>query len=79
VRAFRLAGARQVLMSLWPVPDESAALWNDAFYAELAGAGVGLDEAARRASLSRLRALRRAGLPTPPANWACFTVAGPDR
>jgi CHAT domain-containing protein/tetratricopeptide (TPR) repeat protein len=78
VRAFRIAGARQVVMSLWPVPDEDAARWNDAFYGGLLGRSLTVTEAARAASLRLLRARRAAHQSTPPYTWACFAVSGKD-
>lgn len=75
-RAFRLAGVQQVVISLWPVADETAAHWNDAFYRAALGRGLSTDEAARTASLQLLQARRLAGLATPPASWGCFVVSG---
>jgi CHAT domain-containing protein len=76
VRAFRIAGARQVVMSLWPVADEDAARWNDAFYEGLLQRSLTVTEAARAASLRLLAARRAAHQSTPPYSWACFAVSG---
>jgi CHAT domain-containing protein/tetratricopeptide (TPR) repeat protein len=79
VRAFRIAGARQVVMSLWPVADDDAAEWNDAFYGGLLDRSLSVTEASREASLRLLRARRAVHGSTRPATWACFAVSGIDR
>jgi tetratricopeptide (TPR) repeat protein len=79
VRAFRIAGARQVVMSLWPVADEDAAEWNDIFYSGLLERSLSVTEASREASLRMLRTRRHARESTRPATWACFAVSGMDR
>ncbi len=75
-RAFRLAGARTVLTSLWPVDDAATAEWTQALYA--ARIGEGLDTAASiAAAQGRVIAARRArGDSTHPYNWAAFTATG---
>ena len=74
-RAFELAGARTVLMSLWSVSDKETRDWMMAFYrARIAGASVA--DAVRRASLSALGALREAKRPEHPYLWAGFVAAG---
>lgn len=74
-RAFEIAGARTVVMSLWPVPDEAAREWMIEFYRAHA-TGLGVLEAARRTKLARLHALREDGRPTHPYAWAGFVTAG---
>jgi len=75
-RAFRLAGARTVLTSLWPVDDAATAEWTQALYA--ARIGEGLDTAASMAAAQRsvLAARRARGDSTHPYYWAAFTATG---
>jgi CHAT domain-containing protein len=77
-RAFRVAGARSVIMSLWAVKDEDAREWMNAFYRHRA-AGKPTAEAARDSHRDRLAALRRAGLDTHPSSWAAFVAADDGR
>jgi hypothetical protein len=70
-RAFRSAGARNVLMSLWKVEDRSTVEIMDAFYAHLA-TGQGKAEALSNAK----RDFRRAHPHAPPALWAAFVLLG---
>jgi CHAT domain-containing protein len=51
--AFRYAGCRSIVMSLWPAEDESTAFIVERFYAHLAG-GLPKDEALRLARLDYL-------------------------
>jgi tetratricopeptide (TPR) repeat protein len=69
-RAFMAAGSSRVLVSLWPVPDDTTAALMVEFYR---AQQQGLDYAA---------ALRQAMLTTrqrhpDPSNWAAFTLIGP--
>lgn len=77
-RAFRAAGARAVIMSLWPVSDHAAVDWMRGLYAaraqERSTAG-----AARSASLGVLHARRAAGQSTHPYFWAPFVAEGNGR
>ena len=75
-RAFRLAGARTVLTSLWPVDDAATAEWTRALYA--ARIERGLDTAASLADAQRsvLAARRARGDSTHPYYWAAFTASG---
>ncbi len=75
-RAFQLAGVRTVLMSLWPVEDDAAREWMVALYRARWAEGLGTAAAVRAACLERLAALRSAGAPTSPADWAGFVAAG---
>lgn len=74
-RAFDVAGAATVVMSLWPVPDDAARAWMGEFYAAIRS-GAGAPDAARAASLARLRALRAAGTAPYPELWAGFIAVG---
>jgi CHAT domain-containing protein len=74
-RAFAVAGARTVIMSLWPVRDEDARAWMARLYEERAN-GATTAQAIRAADLARLAALRRQGPDTHPVRWAAFVAAG---
>ena len=74
-RTFAIAGARTLVLSLWPVADHEARLWMGALYrARLAGRPAA--EAVRRASLLILQTHRDAGVTTHPFFWAGFVGAG---
>jgi len=75
-RAFQVAGARTLIMSLWPVEDESARQWMRALYEARLVSGLGTAEAVREASLTVLRKRRERGLSTHPFYWAGFVAAG---
>jgi len=74
-RAFDVAGAATVVMSLWPVPDDAARDWMGEFYAAIRKGG-GAPEAARTVSLARLGALRDSGRTTCPELWTGFIAVG---
>jgi CHAT domain-containing protein len=75
-RAFRLAGARTVIMSLWPVDDSATAQWTEALY--VARLARGLDTAAAMQAAQRdvLAARRQRGESVHPYYWAAFVAAG---
>lgn len=75
-RAFRVAGARTLVMSLWPVADQSAARFVPALYRERLERGQQAPEAVAAASRAVLRARRAAGLSPHPFYWAAFISAG---
>lgn len=75
-RAFALAGARTVIMSLWRVDDESTHLWMRHLYEEHFDHGVDTAKAVRLASLKVLEARRRDELSTNPVYWASFVASG---
>ncbi|MEM7077241.1 MAG: CHAT domain-containing tetratricopeptide repeat protein [Pseudomonadota bacterium] len=68
-RAFLLAGADQVVASLWPVPDRAASVLMDIFYEHYA-AGATAPEALSAAQ----NALARSGQWRNPRNWAGFVI-----
>jgi hypothetical protein len=74
-RAFAIAGARTVIMSLWEVEDDAARLWMRRLYAGRA-AGRSTAEAVREASLEGLTQRRRRGRTTHPFYWGAFVAAG---
>lgn len=75
-RAFRVAGARTVVMSLWPVRDEDARRWMRALYEARGSRELGTDRAVREASRSVLRRARTEGRSTHPFHWAAFVASG---
>lgn len=75
-RAFQLAGARHLVMSLWSVDDTSARAWMQAYYAARLESGQPPAEAARTAARTRLSALRHSGAPQHPGSWAGFLATG---
>jgi len=75
-RAFHVAGADIVIMSLWPVEDEAARAWVQALYESHLVDGRSAAEAVRAASITLLEARRAKGLPTHPGTWAAFVASG---
>jgi hypothetical protein len=74
-RAFRLAGAQAVVMSLWPVDDAASVPWMTRFYAEL-GQGHGLAASSAMATRAALQQRRERGESTHPYYWAPYIVSG---
>ena len=75
-RVFTLAGARTVIMSLWPVDDESSSSWMKALYRGRWRDGLSTAAAMRQASLDVLSRRRAAGRSVHPYYWAGFVAAG---
>ena len=75
-RAFQVAGARTLVVSLWPVDDAAAREWMRDLYREHFVNGFGTAEAVRRASLQVLAERRRKKQSTHPFYWAGFVAAG---
>ena len=75
-RAFQVAGARTVIMSLWPVDDDDTRRWMTAVYDRRFARNADTMEAVREASLELLRRRRKAGLSTHPFYWGGFIAAG---
>jgi CHAT domain-containing protein len=75
-RAFQVAGADTLIMSLWSVEDESARRWMKALYEGRLTKGMDTAEAVRNASLTVLNDRREQGLSDHPAHWAGFVAAG---
>jgi CHAT domain-containing protein/tetratricopeptide (TPR) repeat protein len=75
-RAFQLAGAKTVIMSLWRVEDETARQWMGTLYREHFLNGKDTGESARAASLQILRQRRAKHESTHPFYWGAFIAAG---
>jgi CHAT domain-containing protein len=75
-RAFRVAGARTVLLSLWPVEDDAARRWIRELYQARLGRGRSTDRAVAEASLYCLRRLRERRQYPHPYLWTSFVAAG---
>ncbi len=74
-RAFQVAGARTLIMSLWSVADESTRDWMTALYEARFERGLGSAEAVREATLTMLRGARGRGC-AHPFTWGAFVAAG---
>jgi CHAT domain-containing protein len=75
-RAFQIAGARSVIMSLWSVDDLSTRAWMRALYEGRFDRDLPTADAVHEASLALLRDRRSKGLSTHPFYWAAFVAAG---
>ena len=75
-RAFQIAGARTVIVSLWPVDDETTRLWMDAVYRARFVENASTATAIRSATVKALAARRARGQSTHPAYWGAFVAAG---
>jgi CHAT domain-containing protein/tetratricopeptide (TPR) repeat protein len=75
-RAFQVAGARTVIMSLWSVEDRSAMEWMRALYEARLRRGLNTADAVREASLTVLRQRRARGQSVHPFFWAGFVASG---
>lgn len=78
-RAFRRAGVRSVVLSLWSVDDAATADWMDALYRARFGEGRSTAVAFRTAHRAVLAARRAAGRSTHPFHWAGFVASGDPR
>ena len=75
-RAFQVAGAKTVIMSLWPVEDEYARAWMRRLYSEHFLKGKNTAESVRAASLGLLKSRRTKHQSTNPFYWGTFIAAG---
>ncbi len=75
-RAFRVAGAKTVISSLWSVKDESTAELMQAFYKNLFLKGMGRYEALRAAQLAMLASNRMEHGEPLPSTWGAFVLSG---
>jgi CHAT domain-containing protein len=78
-RAFQIAGARTLIMSLWKVEDASARAWMTELYGARLVEGMSTAAAVRAASLALLRRERRLGQEIRPAAWGAFVATGDRR
>ncbi len=74
-RAFELAGAGTLVMSLWSMEDQATRDWMKYLY-ESRLDGAAWPEAVRHASLSLIADRRRARLSDDPFYWGAFVAAG---
>ena len=75
-RAFQVAGARAVIMSLWSVEDQVTRRWMEALYRARFGEHLDTPNAVRAATLNLIRQRRSSGLSTNPVYWAGFVASG---
>jgi CHAT domain-containing protein len=75
-RAFQVAGARTVIMSLWPVEDQTTGEWMRILYQGRLTKRLSTADAVRQASLAVLRQRRARGLSAHPFHWAAFVATG---
>jgi CHAT domain-containing protein len=75
-RAFQIAGARTVIMSLWSVEDRSTRLWMRALYEGRFQQRLSTAEATLAASRRVLQDRRARGQSTHPFYWGAFVAAG---
>lgn len=75
-RAFRIAGAQTVIMSLWQVEDDVALRWTTALYDARFSTSLDAAAAVRQASLRELLRRRARDQSTHPFFWASFVATG---
>lgn len=75
-RAFQIAGAGSVIMSLWPVRDDLTRSWMQALYRARLMDGRSTAAAVRDAGRSLLESRRERGASTHPFYWAGFVASG---
>lgn len=75
-RAFRIAGAGTVIVSLWPVDDDATAAWSEALYRARLADGADTPEAMRAAQRHVIATRRAAGQSVHPFYWAGFVALG---
>jgi CHAT domain-containing protein/tetratricopeptide (TPR) repeat protein len=74
-RAFQTAGARTLIMSLWPADDQATRQWMKDLYRGRQ-AGLSTAEAVRGAQIEALRRRRDSGKSTHPFFWGTFVASG---
>jgi CHAT domain-containing protein len=75
-RAFRLAGARTVVMSLWEADDSATSQWMEALYRARLQKQASVPESIAQAQLAVLADRRAHGLSTHPYFWGAFVASG---
>jgi CHAT domain-containing protein len=74
-RAFQIAGARTLIMSLWPVDDSATRFWMNELYRRHLN-GESTADAVRAADLGALTHRRQSGWSTHPYYWSAFVASG---
>src|SRR6267143_1506034 len=75
-RAFEVAGARTLILSLWPVEDQMTRGWMRQLYRARLALGLTTIDAVHQANLKTLRQRRAKGQSTHPFYWGGFVAAG---
>jgi CHAT domain-containing protein len=75
-RAFRVAGAGSLILSLWKVEDQATREWMHELYRSRLEEGMDTAESVRAASVAVLRQRRKDGRSTHPFYWAAFVAEG---
>ena len=75
-RAFQVAGARTIIMSLWAVEDRGTVEWMRALYTARLERHLNTSDSLQYAAQSVLRTRRSRGLTGHPFFWAGFVAAG---
>ena len=75
-RAFQIAGAATVIMSLWSVDDDATRLWMQALYEARLRDRASTAQAVHRAGRAVLQSRRALKQSTHPFYWAGFVAAG---
>jgi CHAT domain-containing protein/tetratricopeptide (TPR) repeat protein len=75
-RAFQIAGARTVIMSLWSVDDQATRLWMRSLYEARITQHMSTAQAVRAAGMRVLNERRAQRTSTHPFYWAAFVAAG---
>lgn len=75
-RAFRVAGAATVIMSLWPVDDDATRAWMQELYRARLIDRHNTADATRSAMQTTLAQRRQSGQSTHPFYWAGFVASG---
>jgi CHAT domain-containing protein/Tfp pilus assembly protein PilF len=75
-RAFQIAGARTVIVSLWPVDDDTTRFWMNAVYRARFVDQASTAKAIRTATVRTIAARRARRQSTHPAYWGAFVAAG---
>jgi len=78
-RGFQIAGARTLIMSLWPVEDQATREWMKGLYEARLERRLDTPSAMRAAMLDVLRERRTAGRSTHPFFWGAFVATGDRR
>lgn len=75
-RAFHIAGAQTLIVSLWAVEDEATRDWMQKLYRTRFGRGLPIAESVHTASLETLKELRQKKQNTHPFYWAGLVASG---